>query len=258
VILVCAATGIEARACRRGIHDAHGDTRFRVLQTGVGARAARDALQSHLARGERPSAVVSTGFAGATGHGLDLGRWVVAAEVARETAADLLAPPAWVSALRTRLEAVPVRCLQVDAVWIGEGAAALPGALPRVVDMESHALAELAQEAGLPFVCCRVVSDTPSLPLPQAFRHLTAAATGGRPLERLRSAGRGAADALGAPRALARYLAASRRLPQALAEGWRVIASGDRCGGMLPLPWNDGPEAMSAQATRRSARTFWP
>lgn len=256
MILVCAATGIEARACRRGLRDAREDGRFEILQTGMGARAARDALQARLARGERPAAIVSTGFAGSMGAGLALGRWVVAAEVAREGSTDHLAPPEWVSALSARLGAAPVRCLQVDAVWIGE--AEVEGALPRVVDMESFALGEVARDAGLPFVSCRVISDTPSLPLPEAFKHLTSAFTERQPLARLHQAGRGVAAALGAPRALARYLAVSRRLPETLAEGWRALVSRGHPDGMLPPPWNDDPEAMSVQATRRSARTSSP
>jgi hypothetical protein len=264
VILVCAATGVEARACRRGIREASAEARFEVLVTGIGGRAARAALDARLALDTpaRPSAIVSAGFAGAADPGLAVGGWTVAAEVAREGEGRLTAPPAWVHALAARLEARPVRCLTVDALrtppFPDPEDAGGPGILPRIVDMESYPLAVAAAQAGIPFVCCRVVSDTPAQPLPLALGHFTQAMLGGGARSRLRHAGRGAAEALGDPLSLGRYLATARRLPRALAEGWSVIAQRDRSHGMLPFPWNDDPEAMSALSTRRSARTSWP
>ena len=88
MILVCAATGTEADACRRGIADAMAPG-IEVLTTGVGPARATAALAERLlacgggSPAPRPALIVSSGFAGALTAGLAPLAWVTASSVHR-------------------------------------------------------------------------------------------------------------------------------------------------------------------------------
>jgi hypothetical protein len=81
VIIVCAATHAEARACGKGIARAGLSSELEVLETGVGLTRARGALERRLARGPRPELVVSSGFAGAYSRDLAVSSWITCDEL---------------------------------------------------------------------------------------------------------------------------------------------------------------------------------
>ncbi|HET9598672.1 MAG TPA: hypothetical protein VFP65_24065, partial [Anaeromyxobacteraceae bacterium] len=156
MILVCAATGTEAAACRRGIADA-GAGDVEVMVTGVGPSRAATALGRRLGE-RRPSLVVSSGFAGALGAGVEPLSWVTASALYRldgERAARVVLPP---GLLRVADGATPCHLVTAGRVV----ASAIDGVPPPVtVDMESSALAEAAAAADVPFAVLRLVTDVP-------------------------------------------------------------------------------------------------
>jgi hypothetical protein len=223
VILVCAATGTEAGACRGGIEDA-GARGIDVLTTGVGPERAREALARRLRAGAPPgppSLVVSSGFAGALTPGIDALSWVTASAVYRLAggrAVPVALPRGLLRLARdaTACEVVSAGCAVADDV---------PGlGGPAAVDMESAALAEVASRAGIAFLVLRLVTDTPShrlAPLGRRFADvLSARSAAGR-------AAHGARAALTCARSPVQALAFIRESllwRERLRAGWREHA----------------------------------
>jgi nucleoside phosphorylase len=215
-VIVCAATETEAAACRRGVA-ASGIEGVEVLRTGVGAFRAGQTLARRLARERSRPLVVSAGFAGALGGGIEVG------EVVTGHSVHALAPPGHPAAvlapgLRSVPGVRPVHLVSADSVVIG-GAGWRSG--PAVVDMETAALAGAARAAGSPLAVLRVVTDTPAEPLPELARAAAAALASPAGLRRAALAGRTVAEALRAPRAALALARASRGWTRALEEAVR-------------------------------------
>jgi hypothetical protein len=225
VILVCAATGTEATACRQGIADA-GAAGFEVLATGVGPKRAAEALGRRLRRvgaSERPTLVVSTGFAGALTAGIEPLSWVTASAVYRleggRAVGVALAPGLLRAAEGARA------CHVISAGEIASGA--VPGlGVPAAADMESAALAEVAAAAGLAFMVLRLITDAPERPLARVARPLAAALAAEGLAPRAAHGLRAALDAARSPAAAVAFLRDTAAWREALRAGWRGRAAG--------------------------------
>lgn len=204
-ILVCAATRPEHSACVRGLAGISG---FEVLLVGVGHANAGPALRARLASGAAPSLVVSAGFAGSLSAGLDVGDWMTASRLeANPDLTPVVAPS----------PAKP--CLLVSSDVL----AAETRSEMAAVDMESAALADAC--GALPFMVLRMVSDSPSKPLPSFLAPMTDAMTSGKGFgARLRSAARGVREAATNPRGVARLVKEGSDWTRQLAEGWKRFA----------------------------------
>lgn len=234
MILVCAATGTEAAACRRGIADA-GARGIEVLTTGVGLERAADALTRWLAtraggatpsQDPRPALVVSSGFAGALSSAVEPLTWITASSVHRLVGgrADPRAVPIELprGLLRVAQGALACHVISADHV-LARGVPGLPD--PAAVDMESAALAGVAGAAGLPFLVLRLVTDAPSRPLAPLGRSLAAALAAHGIAGRAAHGARAALDAvLSPPRTLA-FLREAMAWRDRLRAGWREHAS---------------------------------
>ena len=204
MILLCAATSIEARACRAGTSSA---TRLiEVLKTGMGLKNAEEALRARLQNNQKPSLIVSTGFAGSWSPRYRVGDWVVGKTIAYENRwAPLdLNPARELLPNQERLPRGDFRTLLEPAIGNDEV----------LVDMESFSWAKVAHEFRVPFLILRMISDSPSHPLPRTIQHL---ATG--------SIGRGILSLPSEPRALAKFIARGARLPGLLKQGWISFSS---------------------------------
>jgi uncharacterized membrane protein len=235
-VVVCAATGAEAGACRRGLQGVDG---VEVLRTGVGLERAARALRARLGRAPRPALVVSSGFAGALGPGIEQGAVVTARAIHRAegTHASAVAVPA--ALLRQAPDAVAVEVVSGEAV----GSRAPEGvAAPAAMDMESAALAQVAAAAGVPFAVLRLVTDTPARPLDEIGRR-SADALRASGLARLGHAAAVAGSALRRPLRTAAFVRDARGWCDALAAAWR--ARGARV--VAPPP---APPARSRAGTR--------
>jgi hypothetical protein len=98
-------------------------------------------------------------------------------------------------------------------------------ALPVVIDMESHAWAELSVSQGLPFQVLRVISDNPDAPLPDSVGLFASALNADSRREKMTGFARGLANTALAPHEMARFLLQSSRLPKVLETGWKELAS---------------------------------
>lgn len=126
-----------------------------VIISGVGPRAAREALVERLAQAEAPVRVIAAGFAGALSDALPVTALYQPLQVMDEAGNAYIPQPL--------LELVPVRGrLLTTNRLVGCAVEKLTlGRLHRAiaVDMESAALAQVCQENNIAFSCLRVISD---------------------------------------------------------------------------------------------------
>ncbi len=246
MILVCAATGTEAAACRRGIADAAVQG-IEVLTTGVGPERAADALTRWLAiragdvtpsQDLRPALVVSSGFAGALSSAVEPLAWITASSVHRlvgggaaPRAAPRAAPgivPRIVPVelprglLRVAKGALACHLISADHV-LTRGVSGLPD--PVAADMESAALAGVAGAAGLPFLVLRLVTDTPTRPLAPLGHSLAAALAAHGIAGRAARGARAALDAARSPPRVLAFVREALAWRDRLRAGWREHAS---------------------------------
>jgi hopanoid-associated phosphorylase len=134
----------------------------------IGASAIADALAG--ARG-----LISFGICGALDPALAVGDIVVGDGVIGDGViggdGPLATDPGWTNALRAALpgsRAGLVAGGDVIAGSLAAKAALRQASAAAVVDMESHAVARVARDAGLPFAVIRAVSDTAARALPRA------------------------------------------------------------------------------------------
>ena len=215
--LLCAATSIEANACRRGILNAKAERYFDVLKTGVGKKAAR-ALREYLKDRRSVGLIVSTGFAGSRLSAISCGDWVLGTRVSNEERAELSLE----NSLAEVLQRTDLKWTQADYRSLAHVALAEAEIEASLVDMESYGLALVAREAQVPFQILRVVSDTRQEPLPRSLGLLAS--------NRLAHKLTGMVQALQHPRELASFVLRARNLPDRLAQGWEKLAG-------VPGPW---------------------
>ncbi len=167
-LLVVCALGVERYALRRGAPGPAGGP-VALLRTGMGPRAARDAVTGAL-RGDpalRTASVLATGLCAGVAEGIRPGDVVVDD---RGTAPGVLA-----AALGDLGATVHTgRIAGSDRVVRGAGRAALRATGALAVDMETAAVRQAVLDAGpRPFAAVRVVVDTPEHELLRAgtLRH---------------------------------------------------------------------------------------
>ena len=241
MILVCAATGTEAAACRRGIADACASG-FEVLKTGVGTEPAALALRRWLgARAggatptspRRPALVVSSGFAGALSSDIAPLAWVTASSVHRLVDGRTLPVVLPGGLIRVAERATACHVISTDQV-LGHGVAGL--ADPAAVDMESAGLAEAAAEAGIPFLVLRLVTDTPARPMASLGRSLASALAAHGVASRTTQGLRAALDAARSPMHALAFVRESLGWCDRLRAGWCDHAR----RGVPCAPWAPG------------------
>jgi hopanoid-associated phosphorylase len=148
-----------------------------IAVTGMGLQAAAQGSARLLAAGA--GALMSFGMAGGVDPQLPAARLFLPTMVSAPGGARFACDPQWHGQLQRALgSAAAEGCLATVAAPLTSAAAkaALRQATgARAVDMESSAVADLAQRHGLPFVAVRVIVDDAHAQLPGAI----AAATGG-------------------------------------------------------------------------------
>jgi adenosylhomocysteine nucleosidase len=145
MLLVTFAVPHESRFFRR-CAAAEG---VRVLHTGIGGDAAARALRAEL-ENDRPSAVVSSGFAGGLDPGLRVGDVIADSEKSSPELLQIL--PAEVRRGRIQTASKPVDSAEAKAELFKVSGA-------QAVDMESAAIVAVCVDAGIPLLVLRVISD---------------------------------------------------------------------------------------------------
>lgn len=135
-----------------------------LVANGIGRRAAAAGTRKMIA-GARIHAVVSTGFAGALDPRLGIGDVVIAEKVLDGSRVYSAGSPLGCPTDVQRGSVVTVN----EVVQFAESKLALGQDGARAVDMESAAVAEIAEQHRLPFYCVRAISDTAEQDLPVDF-----------------------------------------------------------------------------------------
>lgn len=229
-VLICAASAIEARACRNGVRSSPEHETFEILQCGIGMERAEHSLRKRLRSGPRPDAIVSSGFAGSLQPDLTVGTWVWSTNVRSAHGTPLFTsqPPAPI--LETPLAWAASTYTTVSQIATASGASPHSGTSMQsesssgAVDMESYAWATVAKDHAIPFFIIRLISDSPTHPIPTGIQAWTAAVTASRRTERLREAFNGSIRSMVSPLELARFARRSHRLLKELSAGWSSMA----------------------------------
>src|SRR5262245_20203451 len=129
----------------------------RILHTGIGESAAARALQRALNDEPLPSAIISTGFAGALDPALQVG--------------DLIADTTASSPALLRTLAPSIRCGVIHTASHPLDAPALKASLhaetgAQAVDMETRAIAAGCTKTKIPLLVLRTISDAATDPIP--------------------------------------------------------------------------------------------
>lgn len=230
VILICTATSVEAKACRRGIEQVGKSARFEVIQTGMGLDNARSGLAKRLDTLNLPSVtqVISAGFAGSWTRQLSVGDWVLGQSVELQSGThrfelDRLTLPSKISFPFRNSRIISLAQASSDGAV--NSAAGDAVSLPVVVDMESYAWAEICQHHRIPFQVIRMVSDNPDAPLPKAVGAFASVFTAPSVQMKFRSLFQGVQHAASEPMNLARFVGRGTQLPGLLERGWQELAS---------------------------------
>jgi nucleoside phosphorylase len=166
--------GAEAGAVRRALARSHAP--IRVVETGIGGRAAARAADDAIAAGGIHAALI-TGLCGLLSPAFEVGDTLVYHDVRRlgdGTTLSLDRDLERAVARRLPLPQTGIHALASDAV-VTEARDKAELALrygADAVDMESYALAELLQRAGVSVAAVRVASDAASDDLPALDRVL--------------------------------------------------------------------------------------
>ncbi len=132
-----------------------------VMHTGVGEQSTRARLGTFL-EGQRPSLLISSGFAGALCDGYEVGDLLFS-----ENFSDSIPLAAARSALgetRAKIASLTTAHAVIDSVETRRQIADTTGAA--AVDMETEFIAELCAARGIPLLSLRAITDTPAVPFP--------------------------------------------------------------------------------------------
>lgn len=167
---IAALAGLSREAAILQRATARAGGRMQVAVSGTdAARAHWEA--GHLTRGA-PDLLVSFGFAGGLDPGLAAGTLLVADGVLLPNGGRIPADPAWTARLREGLSgavAGDVRAVDAPILHAADKRTLAEVTGAAAIDMESHALAKAAADAGVPFVVIRAICDPARRSVPPAF-----------------------------------------------------------------------------------------
>ena len=171
---VGAVTGLEA--------EARVARRAGIIAKPSGGIAAQTIAVAESLLNDGADALISFGIAGALGPGLRPGNLLVPRAVIEETGRRYAVDTEWQTGVAQALRGAGQRIDEGDLLGAGQAAAspAYKAELHRItgamaIDLESHLVAQVAAQAGRPFLVLRAVADSATQPLPDAAVHGLAA-----------------------------------------------------------------------------------
>lgn len=231
-ILLCTATTTEARACHSGIKRSGTSDYFEVLKTGMGLIRASQALKSRLLDASRPAPVliISTGFAGSLVSEIPCQSWVIGRTLhawnhSGEEQVISLSDASFGQKLSTYEVAwIPAKIFSAQKFLTTK--TVTPQGI-QVVDLESFSLAQVAKTFNISFQILRLISDTPSKPIPKAILTFSEMSLSSSELEwtkKLKCTTQGLKEVFHQPIKLSRFLLYGMRLPFQLETGWSIAS----------------------------------
>lgn len=164
-------TGLAAEARLIPEQTEHRAGRLVVCCAGANSRRAEEAAETLVAQGA--TALLSFGIAGALDPGRSAGDLIVANDIVLPNGERLPCDPAWQGDLRRSLQGGAFSTISgtvlgsvVPLLTLADKARAYALSGAQAVDMESHAVAQVAARAGLPFLAIRAIADTAHDALP--------------------------------------------------------------------------------------------
>jgi nucleoside phosphorylase len=221
-VLICAAMGSEFKACTHGIKDSGLGSHFEVLRTGIGMKSASQALERRLRSGSRPKLIVSSGFAGALTKDIPLHAWISADKIWSCTKEFSEIPGNYLALQKS----LATQIVSVETIAQHE----FPIKEKLSVDMETAALAEVANRQGIRFMVLRLISDTADHPLPEFASAFVSAITEKELPKKLAHGLRGLRLVAGNPRGVASLLLNGPKWAELLRNGLS-----ERCEAILKL-----------------------
>jgi hypothetical protein len=223
LILLCAATQVEASACRNAIQQEGLESKIEIVRTNMGPQRAEEALTKRLndSLQKKPSLIISSGFAGGRNSDHSLGNWVLGTRV-RSNPENGLEVSAHLSELisKSGIKVKSGEFVSVDFVLGEEGIKNSA----EVVDMESFAIALTAKKFEVPFSILRMISDTPDFPIPEAIRYASVVVSRLESVEtRAKSLLLGITNSLFNPTELMRFGSRCTKLVKQFERDWRKI-----------------------------------
>lgn len=215
-VLLCAATPIEYRACVAGVAKISTQHEFTVLQTGMGAEKALQALRSHLVSLKlvRYDCIISTGFAGSRSRELKIGSFLLATRVQNSQGVDyVLKYEEWANALQKAGITFQLASVCEVSEILSDDPKAIDQGEPLAVDMESFALATVASEYSVRFQVLRMISDTVDQPIPESIKVFS------------QNLWQGFVASMKSPKKLFRFVAQTAKLPSELKVMWERISN---------------------------------
>lgn len=194
---------------------------------GVGAEAAETATRLLIA-GHRPAVVISAGFAGGLDPAVARGSLVRPVSSIGQFDADPL--PLWTGSAPMAVDGVRIVSVATIHATVEAKRRLFERTGAQVVDMETHAVARVAAEAGIPCGGIRVVSDDALQPLPREVESLA------RPQS--------------AWRRLGSVMGAIGRRPAAVADLWRLWEHAVVDGRTLAHALAETLEALPGEPSR--------
>ena len=153
----------KSRSRRQGIRTIRGkidDRMIEVLYTGVGEKTCRQRMTSFL-QDRQFDCLISAGFAGALNDDLHVNDLLLAQNFSTVQLKETRPSGGSFSIQRADLLSVPSI---IDSIAERQRIAQTTGAA--AIDMETEFIARACAEHGIPLLSLRVISDTPSEPLP--------------------------------------------------------------------------------------------
>lgn len=174
-VALAVATGHEAQIVRRALRSAaraiHPGNKFTVVQVGVGCS---DMDSTHIV--DAYTSIISTGFAGALAPHIKSGTLLFAEGVKKTDNTTYLVDSDLQQLASRKLQASSVAgfLLHTDSLLATtmQKQRAHEKSLCIACDMESAALAAIAEQGGRPFACLRIILDPADTAIPDPIVHL--------------------------------------------------------------------------------------
>lgn len=163
--------GTASRGSARGVDCVLAGQACRLIQTGIGSRATQQNLSGWLRENPRPDWILSIGFAGGLKPQLRVGDCVVASIVIDAASGDSLSVDSQVRACAGTCDWIADRSSLVTLARPAFDCAAkaelFASHSASACDMETYAVARIAQDLDVPWLSVRIISDCSQEQIPR-------------------------------------------------------------------------------------------
>ena len=212
-ILICAATVTELNACKKGLSSSNLEVTY--LKTGVGPEKSSRSLTEYL-ENHHPDWIIVTGFALSLHPSIQTGDWVVANSFVDGN-----------NSYSAKSDGFKFKLFKYAPFFLTDHLVTevKNHHSPAVIDMESVALAKIANGKKIPVSAIRYITDSADHPMPDFVKDWTSALQTDSALKKSLLFTRGFATGLRQPAEMAKFLGNANQWTKSLEIGWREISN---------------------------------